>query len=695
MNKGSLNIEDVDHKPTTSQKKLAGCFKNIIESPLFIAALIAVVTLIVFIHVLRADFVMWDDDIIIYQNPNLVGPSLRFFADVDSMMRYNPLTLMVWSITHHFFGFNPFWFHFGNWLLHGLSSGMVFLVLRKLLLIGFSRQCDVEPWRLNICVAIGALLWSLHPLRTEPVAWCTDRTYCQAMFFLLTSLLFYLQANEGDRTVVRHRFILAASIFFYVVSLLSYAIGMCFFVVLIVLDVYPLGRIGGSRGWFRTVEVRKVLFEKVPFIALGIAVALVSIGIRIASAGVWAKPVPLADFGLSERFMQAMYIWAYYVWRPWYPIKLAPVYTTLINFDPFSLPFIVSSLIVIILTVALWRLRNRWPLGLALLACHLVLLVPVLGLFEHPHSPCDRYSLIVSLTWSVLLAAFLANPKIGRLFRSVIITISIVMISILGMLTFQQTKIWNNSATLFRHMIRNLGEDTYRHDIHRRLGLFYSSQDDTVQAIEQYQKTLEIVPDHHKTQYLMAETLMRQGKFRQAVEYYQKVLQINPNMPEAHNNIGIALLNLDNPDEAIDHFKQSLQLNPDNSDVHYNLSIVLLKQNKIAKLIFHWKEVLRLRPDSIKVLNSLVWILATVEDDDLRDPAEAVRFGERVCKLTGYKVPEVLDTLSIAYAATGDFPKAIEISEKALQLIVDNEELTNDIQKRIELYKASKPYYNE
>lgn len=628
--KSQVEMAEINCKSAIYHTKTNNCFAVLFQSSLFIATVITVVTLVVFIHVLWADFVMWDDDVSIYRNPNLGGLSLErlrwIFTDVDSMMRYNPLTLLSWSITYHFFGLNPFWYHFGNWLLHGLNAGLVFLVLRKLLILGFCRQGDTKPWNVDICAAISALVWSLHPLRVEVVAWANERTYCQSLFFLLISLWFYMRANEGNTTVVRRRFILAASVFSYVFSLLSHAIGAFLPVVLIVLDVYPLGRIGGSKSWFRTAEVRRVLLEKLPFIASALAVGLITVYIRLSSAGMWSKPIPLANFGLFERFMQAMYIWAYYIWRPWYPIKMAPVYTTLVFFNPSSLPFLASGLIVVVGTFELWCMRGRWPLGLALGVCYLALLVPVLGLFEHPHYSSDRYSLIVSLVWSVLLGAWIASPKTRRGHRSVILVISIVIITALGVLTFRQTRIWDNSITLFKHTIQNLGDDPYRQDIHWRLGKFYMQQGDTTKAIEQIQRTLEINPYHSMSNLLLTQILTQQGKIDAAVG--------------------------------------------------------------------HLKEILKTRPNDLQAINNLAWLLAVYKDAQCHNPEMAIRLGKQACELTNYRNPMTFKVLAAAYAAAGRFPAAIAAAENAVRLaqLSGQQKQVKEAQYFLRLYKSGQPY---
>ena len=101
-----------------------------------------------------------------------------------------------------------------------------------------------------------------------------------------------------------------------------------------------------------------------------------------------------------------------------------------------------------------------------------------------------------------------------------------------------------------------------------------------------------------------------------------------------------------------------------------------------------------MKPDWSELHNNLAWLLVTVEDKNLREPAVAIRLAKRACELTQYSHPDSLDTLSVAYAATGDFPKAIEIAEKALKLakFYGQIKLVEEIQIRLLLYKAGKPY---
>jgi hypothetical protein len=172
----SFNDVDDTKKNAPQASPIPQKINTLFHSPSFLAILIAALTLITFARVLTADFVMWDDDIVLYQNPNIGALSIErlkwIFTDFDSMMAYNPLTLLNWCVTYHFWGLNPFWYHLNNWLFHGANAALLFLLLRKLLILvsSIKNTTEIVTSRITYAAAIAALLWSLHPLRVEPVA---------------------------------------------------------------------------------------------------------------------------------------------------------------------------------------------------------------------------------------------------------------------------------------------------------------------------------------------------------------------------------------------------------------------------------------------------------------------------------------------------------------------------------------------
>jgi len=140
----------------------------------------------------------------------------------------------------------------------------------------------------------------------------------------------------------------------YVFSLLSHAIGITYVATLFIFDIFLFKRIGGERGWWRTQATKKVLLEKIILANPAVLISVITVIVRVKSAGGWAPPVSLAEFGILDRAMQSVYIISYYLYRPFYPSDLAPVYTTLISFEPLSWPFLVRALILLLLSSILF-----------------------------------------------------------------------------------------------------------------------------------------------------------------------------------------------------------------------------------------------------------------------------------------------------------------------------------------------------
>lgn len=481
---------------------------------------VLLVTLALYAGVLSADFVMWDDYQDILGNSNITSDGIWWvFSDVDSMQRFIPLTFLSWSLVWHLAGFDPFWFHFGNWILHGMSTLLLYFVLRSMITICKERGCfrDIRPSMLELSAASGALLWGVHPLRVESVAWASCWSHSQAMFFLIASLLFYLKAHERHHNQ-RYGFYIVLSISAYIFSLLSYPLGITFFVVYLLIDIFLLKRVEICCSGMRWQTIRPVLIEKIFFALPAFSFGIFAVVIYFRQSVKWSSPVLLSQFGLIDRVMQAFYVWSYYLWKPFYPTKLAPIYTTLITFEPFSQRAIFSALLIAGLSILFLVMRRRWPFLLGLWLVYLTLQLPFLGIFNHPHFTVDRYSILSSLCFSVLLALLIA--RISSLFRfwQVAIVMSL-FISLLAWQTVQQVKVWKNSETLFTHTIQVLGDDPYRVQIMGRLATYYRQSGQMDKSIAMFNRLLAIKPASLRAHRQLAEIYSALGRYAEAKEH--------------------------------------------------------------------------------------------------------------------------------------------------------------------------------
>lgn len=537
------------------------------RAALFAAALVLLISLVTFMGVLQADFVMWDDDTNIYLNPNL-GPlsleSIKWaFTDVALTMRFQPISLLGWSALFTFFGLKPFGFHLANWWLHGLNATALFFVVRNLLLAHGKRvsmsEVDDRGF-IDIAAGSAALLWAVNPLRVEPVAWVTGFTYCLAVFFILMSVLVYQQALVMGVGTTERRFAISLSVIFYCCSLMSQVIGVTFFAVFVVMDVYlyhPIGDDKTGGGWNL---IAGLLRRHLVFIVPSVLFLAVNVIARATSHGDWPAPPTLAEFGLLDRFMQASYLLFHLTFKQFYPTNLAPIYAVLISFDPLSFPFLFRAVCVSAALTAVWFFRKQWELFTAFLIAYLMLLLPVLGLLEHPYFPSDRYTYLPALSLSALLAFTIMLAKRKSANQVLVVLPLAVIILVSAGLSSKQVKVWYNSETLFNHTIRTLGDDPLRLQIIGRLATYYQLHGHSGKAIEALQEILAIKPASQKANSELAAIYCSLGQYSAAVPLYRLMLSQEPNNARTHYCLGTALQNSGRQHEAAEEFKCCNQL---------------------------------------------------------------------------------------------------------------------------------------
>src|SRR5690242_18131970 len=241
--------------------------------PAPLTILVMIITAVVFSPALHNQFLDWDDNAALTENLRFraIGwKELQWMFTTFYMGHYQPLSWISFAVDYYFWGLNPFGYHLTNVILHAANAGLFYCLALRLLTIS---KIDGCAWTLRIGAGLAALLFSIHPMRVESVAWATERRDVLSAFFILLSVLAYL---EGAMTGVsgRYRKWMSLAMLAYFLSLLSKATGISFPIVLLALDVTPLKRLGSREtGWF-TPAARKVWFEKLPFAALAVAASI-------------------------------------------------------------------------------------------------------------------------------------------------------------------------------------------------------------------------------------------------------------------------------------------------------------------------------------------------------------------------------------------------------------------------------------
>lgn len=621
---------------------------------------IVVVVGLAFAIAVRGEFLLWDDDINLTGNPHLqnglTGESFRWmFTDAAYMRRYVPFAWLGWAIERNVTGLTTVSAHAGNVIFHALNAVLVFFLVRRLVP---RRESDDPAFARNVA-GVSALIWALHPLRVEVVAWASGRMYAQGACFALLGVLAYLRAAES----ARRGWWLALSLAALAIAILTYPVFVPVVAVLPLLDLYVLRRFDPGLPLWRGARNRAVWLEKLPFLALAGAIALITIAARSKAQGIWAPPPTLAEFPLFDRIAQAGYVWAYYVWRPLWPFGFAPVYTTLVEFDPRGLVFVASVVGVVAATCFLFWRRARWPGLWALWVAHLLLIAPMLGLAEHPHYANDRYAYLQGVLGVIALAWLVRTG--GKL----VVAVTVPACIALGMLSRSQITMWRDSETLFRRLYEHVGPVDYRADIAFRLGDVLRLNGKPTDAAHYYTESLRILPNvtrsavPHTGLALLAVT---EGRAQAALDHFKAAVRLDPKFAPGWSGLGELLINAGQWPEAAAVLDRAVALNGNDAAVREMFGAALVQVRRPAEAVPQFEASLRLRPRALGTICNLVVALADAGRHD-----EALALGRDVAaKAVG--AAQAHFALGHALRAAGKNADALAAYAKALELQPDH-----------------------
>jgi hypothetical protein len=405
----------------------------------------------VFWPVLEFDFVRWDDDINITQNPLLTmswsWTMLERFLDSDQALRFKPLHWLCFRFLHWAFGFNPLGWHAFNLALHAAATVMFYLVLRQVLgLLGTGEGRERGAW----AALAGAAVWALHPLRTEVVAWATASTYSLTAVCLLASFACYLEASCRPLHVRRW---LGLAWMFAVMAYASYPVSVTYGLWLMAVDRWLLpgetAQAGRERGSLNLAWWVKHACFLVPA-ALAMGLTLWS---RFMIPGMFTAAPTVDSVGLPDRVAMALASLTYFVGRLCWPGDLTPNMPPLVPSAGMVWQIVVFALVALLILILAWRERRRNPVLALVCFGFAALAVPCLGWTERPAWPVDRYSYIVHLVLIGGGAGWLAGWA-GRT-RALLLPSGLVAVALVLICAFaarRQAMIWRDSPALFTYM---------------------------------------------------------------------------------------------------------------------------------------------------------------------------------------------------------------------------------------------------
>ncbi|MBM4439948.1 MAG: tetratricopeptide repeat protein [Candidatus Rokubacteria bacterium] len=574
-----------------------------------VALLLALVTFAVFLPALDAEFLDWDDDVNLVQNTGYRGLTLghlRWMATATVMGHYIPVTWLSFGIDHALWGMNPRGYHLTNVLLHVGAALAFFGVALRLL-----RRATSAPAGATLAGAtVAALFFAIHPLRAESVAWVTERRDVLSGLFFLLTVLAYLAAHEQS-TDRRRRLLLAASLGAYAAAMFSKAIVMGLPLVLLVLDAYPLRRLD-LRDWRRA---RGVLLEKLPYAA----VAALGAGAAFYVVKTFTALTTLEAFPWPGRVAMIFYSFWFYVTRTVVPMALSPLYELPPHVSLAQPRFLVPALAVIAATAVLVAVRRRWPAGLAVWICYLVLLAPVAGVvhagFQLAH---DRYSYHSCLGWAVLLGAgvtALAQPLrlVTRPLRQLALGVTAAWLLALGWLTWQQVHVWRDSYSLWTYAV---DADPTCALCHGNLAAHLTNDGDLGHAVHHATVALTLRPDRVRPHLTMGIALTKANRLDEAIPHFATFLAERPQSVDGLVGLGVALLRAGRPRDAIVPLYRALTINPDHVIARVNYASVLVNLGQREAAVAEYRIALSVEPGSREARYGVGWALARFGDTE-------------------------------------------------------------------------------
>jgi len=584
---------------------------------MLVCCLLLLLTAVIYGQTIHYGFIQnWDDGQYIHNNPLVVDgvnpQAIKKAFTSFHFSNWHPLTWLSHSVDVEWYGLNPAGHHLTNVLFHGLNSILLFLLL--FWLTGAFFKC-----------ALVAMLFCVHPLHVESVAWIAERKDVLSTFFLLLTLLAYVWYVHKPQ-VMRYCTVLLL----FAMAMMSKQMVVTLPFLLLLLDAWPLNRftrpgwaalpgVGVKRSW------RYLLVEKVPLFAISITGSIIVIFAQASGDAIQT----VERFPLDVRLFNALNAYWLYLWKTIAPYNLSFLY-------PYAkvtgAQLAVSGLAFLVITYFAIHTVKHKPWFLVGWLWYLGTLVPVIGLVQVGVQPmADRYTYITLIGVFIMLAW-------GLFDKSRPTTTALVWGGVVVMLTvvsFAQVKVWSSAEHLFAHAARVTPNNDRAYGllaleleqqgryteaveaakqaiaINPRRRIAYTTIGNSLrqlgrseEAVGYYEKVLSIHPDYLDAQFQLASTFMALGQPQQAIEWFMALIKA----PEAENavglrvNLGIALEQTGRRGEALEQYQAAITMDPDTLPARYNLALLLEKTNQPEMAMAQYAALLRLRPDHLQGL---------------------------------------------------------------------------------------------
>ena len=548
-------------------KKEAGSkFKKTVPLWVWLAGII-VITIITYFSAFTNGFTNWDDEA--YVTGSTIIQSLyfsnifNFFSILQAQGNYHPLTLLSLAIDYKLFGMNPMGYHTINILLHLFNVCLVFLLTQKL-------------FKSQFITTITTLLFAIHPMHVESVAWISERKDVLYTFFYLAGLLFYVNYLEKKK-----RAPIIYMVACFILSLLSKAQAVTFPIALMLVDYIINGKL----------SIRSIFF-KTPLLIVSITAGIVAvIAQRNYDAITTAK-----HFSLPDRILMPAYAFAVYIIKFFAPVNLAADYPyPSYNNSSYDIVVYLSWLIPIAyITLLIIFRKNKIVAGsLIFFLLNIVLLLQFLPVGNAIVAERYTYLSYLGLFWVLAYTLAFLIQKLPTWRAGIIAGISMYII-FLCYISFQRIPIWHDSMVLWQNEVAQFPADPIGWD---GLGLAYNDVSDLTNAKACFNHAISEDPDYVVALVNRSNTYIHLAQYDSAIHDAKRALMLAPNSKTAHQNRGIAYAYINKADSGLIDGRWMVLHYPNDTTSYFNEGFAFIGANKPDSAILDYNVVLTIYPN--------------------------------------------------------------------------------------------------
>jgi tetratricopeptide (TPR) repeat protein len=570
----------------------------------YLASSAALATFILYLPALRNEFVgVWDDNAYVAENVAIRSVNLTFFrwAFFDfHASNWHPLTWISHAVDYALWGPNPLGHHLTNIILHAANTAIVVLLMLKMLEIVKERTIQntstifLTDRTILIVAGVTGLLFGLHPVHVESVAWVAERKdlLC-ALFFLLSVTMYTSYVRTGcheapqDESFSRFfnkRYLITFG--FFILALLSKPMAVTLPVVLLILDWYPFNRIRSLK------TLRAASIEKIPFFALSIASSMITILAQRAGESI----ISLEFAPLSSRVLTASRSLVAYLGKMILPQNLIPLYPYPKYVSLFSLEYLLVIGLTMGITAACVVLVKKQKFWLSAWAYYVVTLIPVLGIVQvGEQSMADRYTYLPSLgpfLVAGLCAAWIVGKvnnvaKSGLLVKFACTAGALIVLFSMSCITVQQIGIWKNGFVLWNHVIaKGFGSAT----AYNNRGIALDDMGQREGAIADYEMAIALDPRNYFAYNNRGVSYGKDGLYHISIEYFLKSIAINPRHADSYCNLGLSYFYMNQYNSALENYNKAIELKQDFDMAYLNRgNVFFITGNMKLALKDYWK----------------------------------------------------------------------------------------------------------